>query len=100
MRSPIVEVVPATVHTVTAVMRHTSREHSAAGWRLSSSLPLMPPVFHARTQLDLDGLAVRLQGLAVALELDAAGEEVRVGLLVDAGGRAIAGDIGTAGSDL
>lgn len=91
MPEGLVEVEPAAVLRVAAELRQASRQYSAAGWRMSTSLPLMPPRFLARTQVTLDVIAARLQQLALALELAAAVEAWRMSCLVDAG----AGDLGS-----
>ncbi|HEV1998087.1 MAG TPA: hypothetical protein VGR61_08165, partial [Candidatus Dormibacteraeota bacterium] len=87
-----VEVDPVTVLGALNQLRRASREYSAAGWRMSTSLPLMPPAFMAHAQMALDVFAGQLQTLAVALEVDAAVEGWRISRLTEAG----AGDVAEA----
>lgn len=80
----MVEVEPGSVERVLTEMRSASRQYSSAGWRMSTNLPLMPPLLLARAQAWLDVVAARLQALAVTLEIDAAVETRRLQQLVGA----------------
>ena len=93
MPDELVEVAPATVLRVAEEFRQASRRYSAAGWRMSTSLPLMPPRFLARAQLTLDVIAGRLQNLALQMELDASVEVLRMGRLREAGADVLVSDV-------
>ena len=100
MHDDLVEVDPATVLRVAAELKQASRRYSAAGWRMSTSLPMMPPRFLVRTQLTLDVIAGRLQNLALQLEIDAAVEELRMGRLREAGAGDLVSDVRSLAIDL
>ncbi|MGI8609001.1 MAG: hypothetical protein ACR2MY_07200 [Candidatus Dormibacteria bacterium] len=102
MADRIVFVDPATVRAATAELRQASRQYSAAGWRISTSLPLMPPIFLVRTQRTLSRVAATLQLLAVEMEVDATVEDLRMARFAEADAsrigdplRRFVGDLGT-----
>jgi hypothetical protein len=96
----LVEVDPASVERVIQGLRDASRAYSDAAGRLCTNLPLMPPVFFMRTQVELDMIAARLQRLAVELEVSALREAWRIAWLIDAGAGAVAGATGDFINDL